>query len=86
MPRPKTQSERAQIITRIIELVNEHGRITTKDVVVMFDLHRTSAEKYMRIALARGGLIRYGRCGVFRDQRAVIDFDLKRFSHSKAAA
>lgn len=86
MPRPKTQSERAQIITRIIELVNEHGRITTKDVVVMFDLHRTSAEKYMRIALDRGGLIRYGRCGIFRDQRAVIDFDLKRFSHSKAAA
>lgn len=86
MPRPKTQSERAQIITQIIELVNEHGRITTKDVVVMFDLHRTSAEKYMRIALDRGGLIRYGRCGIFRDQRAVIDFDLKRFSHSKAAA
>lgn len=86
MPRPKTQSERAQIIIRIIELVNEHGRITTKDVFVMFDLHRTSAEKYMRIALDRGGLIRYGRCGIFRDQRAVIDFDLKRFSHSKAAA
>jgi DeoR/GlpR family transcriptional regulator of sugar metabolism len=83
MPRPKTQSERAQIITRIIELVKEHGRITTNDVVAMFDLHRTTAEKYIRTAVQRGELLRYGRCGIFRDQRAVIDFDLKRFSHNK---
>lgn len=82
MPRPKTHSERAQIITRIIELVKEHSRITTKEVVAIFDLHRTTAEKYMRIAVQRGELIRYGRCGIFRDQRAIIDFDLKRFSHS----
>lgn len=83
MPRPKTQSERNQIISRIIELVKKHGRITTKEVVAMFDLHRTTAEKYIRIAIARGELIRYGRCGIFRDQRAIIDFDLKRFSHTR---
>jgi len=28
----------------------------------------------------------HGRCGIFRDQRATIDFDLKRFSSSKTAA
>lgn len=83
MPRPKTQSERNQIISRIIELVKKHGRITTKEVVAMFDLHRTTAEKYIRIAIARGELIRYGRCGIFRDQRTIIDFDLKRFTHQK---
>lgn len=83
MPRPKTQIERNQIITRIIELVKKHGRITTKEVVVMFDLHRTTAEKYMRIAVLRGELIRYGRCGIFLDQRTIIDFDLKRFSHTR---
>lgn len=27
------------------ELVKEHGRITTKDVIEMFDLHRTTADK-----------------------------------------
>lgn len=86
MPRPKTQSERAQIISKIIEMVKEHGRITTKEVVAMFALHRTTAEKYIRIAVLRGDLIRYGRCGIFRDQRAIIDFDLKRFSNNKAAA
>ncbi|WP_163369215.1 DUF977 family protein, partial [Klebsiella aerogenes] len=31
MPRPKTQSERTQIISRIIDLVKKHGRITTKE-------------------------------------------------------
>ncbi|EOY5741212.1 DUF977 family protein [Enterobacter ludwigii] len=82
MPRPKSHSARVRIIARIIEMVNEHSRITTKEVVAIFDLHRTTAEKYMRIAVQRGELIRYGRCGIFRDQRAIIDFDLKRFSHS----
>ncbi len=49
MPRPKTHEERTVMINRIIELVKEQGRITTKDVVAMFNLHRTTAEKYIRI-------------------------------------
>lgn len=81
MARPKTHSERIQIITRIIELVKERERITTKDVVVIFDLHRTTAEKYIRIAVDRGELIRHGRCGIFCDQRAIIDFDMKRYTY-----
>ena len=83
MPRPKTHEERTVMINRIIELVKEQGRFTTKDVVAMFNLHRTTAEKYIRIAVLRGELIRYGRCGIFRDQRASINFDLKRFTHNK---
>lgn len=83
MPRPKTHEERTVMINRIIELVKEQGRFTTKDVVAMFNLHRTTAEKYIRIAVLRGELIRYGRCGIFRDQRAIINFDLKRFTHNK---
>lgn len=86
MPRPKTHEERTLIINRIIALVNEQGRITTKDVVAMFDLHRSTAEKYLRVAVEQGGLVRHGRCGIFRDLRATIDFDQKRFSHSKVAA
>ncbi|ESE90388.1 putative DNA-binding protein, partial [Salmonella enterica subsp. enterica serovar Paratyphi B str. SARA56] len=76
MARPKTHSERMIILERIIGLVKEQGRITTNDVVAMFGVHRTTAEKYLQIALVRGGFIRHGRCGVFRDQRAVIDYDL----------
>ncbi|WP_320726009.1 DUF977 family protein [Enterobacter ludwigii] len=85
MARKKTHKERTLIINRIIELVKEQGRITTKDVIAMFDLHRSTAEKYLRIAVEQGGLVRHGRCGIFRDQRATIDFDLERFSHSKVA-
>ncbi|MHA0994587.1 DUF977 family protein [Enterobacter ludwigii] len=85
MPRPKTHEERTVMINRIIELVKEQGRMSTKDVVAMFNLHRTTAEKYIRIAVQRGELIRHGRCGIFRDQRAIIDFDLSRFSHHRVA-
>lgn len=81
MPRPKTHEERTVMINQIIELVKEHGRITTNDVVAMFDLHRTTAEKYIRIAVQRGELIRYGRCGIFRDGRAIIDFRIVRWWH-----
>lgn len=61
MPRPKTHEERTVIINRIIELVKEQGRITTKDVVAMFNLHRTTAEKYIWIVVQRGKHIRHGR-------------------------
>ncbi|MNC27370.1 hypothetical protein D3C75_755400 [compost metagenome] len=86
MARPKNHSERTLIIQRIISLVSEYGRITTNDVMDLFGLCRNTAEKYLQVAIQRGGMIRHGRCGVFRDQRAVIDFDLKRYTHSKAAA
>lgn len=86
MPRPKTLEERTLIINRIIELVKERGRITTNDVVEMFGLHRTTAEKYLRLAVEQGGLVRHGRCGIFRDLRATIDFDLKRYSNRKAVS
>lgn len=85
MARPKNHEERTLIINRIIELVKEQGRITTKDVVAMFDLHRSTAEKDIRIAVQRGEFIRYDRCGIFRGQRAIIDFDLSRFSHHRVA-
>lgn len=80
MPRPKTQHERTLFIAWIIELVKKHGRATTRDVAAMFGLHRTTAEKYIRAAVEQGKLIRHGRCGVFRDQRAVIDFDMERYT------
>lgn len=85
MPRPKTQHERTLFIAWIIELVKKHGRATTSDVVAIFGLHCTTAEKYIRAAVEQGKLIRHGRCGVFRDQRAVIDFDMERYTHRGAS-
>ena len=86
MARPKTHQERRLIISWIVEMVKKHGHATTKEIAAMFGLHRTTAEKYILVAIKQGELVRHGRCGIFRDQRAVIDFDLKRFSHSKAEA
>ncbi|WP_313506768.1 DUF977 family protein [Kosakonia sacchari] len=83
MPRPNTPEERAACINVIIEETRYRGRLTTADVVKMFKLHRSTAEKYIREAVRKGGLIRHGRCGIFRDVRATIDFDYQRFT-SKA--
>lgn len=85
MPRPKTHKERTLIIAWIIEMVKKHGRATTKDIAAMFGLHRGTAEKYIRVAIKQGQLIRHGRCGIFRDQRAVIDFDMERYTHRGAS-
>lgn len=81
MPRPKTRKERTLFIAWIIEMVKKHGRATTNDVATMFGLHRTTAEKYIRVAVQQGQLIRHGRCGIFRDQQAVIDFDMERYTY-----
>ncbi len=81
MPRPKTCKERTLLIAWIIELVKKYGHATTKDIAAMFGLHRTTAEKYIRVAVHQGKLIRHGRSGVFRDQRAIIDFDMERYTY-----
>jgi hypothetical protein len=85
MAKPKTHQERTLIIAWIIEMVKQYGRATTKDISAMFGLHRTTAEKYIRIAIKQGELIRHGRSGIFRDQRAVIDFDMERYTHRGAS-
>ena len=85
MAKPKSRKERSLFIAWIIELVKKHGRATTNEVAAMFGLHRTTAEKYIRAAIQQGNLIRHGRSGVFRYQRAVIDFDMERYTHRGAS-
>lgn len=46
MPRPKTHDERIRIINRIIDLMKEHGRITTKNVVAMFDVNNCNQSSH----------------------------------------
>lgn len=85
MPRPKKPEQRSFCIQRIIELTRLHGRLTVKDARAMLGLCRSTTEKYFREAAVRADLVRHGRCALFRDQRAVIDFDLKRFSYGPKA-
>jgi DeoR/GlpR family transcriptional regulator of sugar metabolism len=49
------------MINRIIEQVKEKGRIMTEDVVAMFNLHRTTVEKYIWIVVQPREHIRHGR-------------------------
>lgn len=36
----------------------------------------------MQLAVKTGEVLRHGRFGLFRDQRATIDFDLAKYSYS----
>ncbi|EMH98285.1 hypothetical protein KPRYC492_14185 [Klebsiella pneumoniae RYC492] len=42
-------------------------------------LSRATVQRYFSEAEATGEVVRHGRLGLFRDQRAVNDFDMKRF-------
>jgi DeoR/GlpR family transcriptional regulator of sugar metabolism len=80
MARPNTYSERKSAVRRIITAAKERGRITTRQAVEILGLHLNTVEKYFRDAERSGEVIRHGKCGLFRDYRATIDFDMERFS------
>ncbi|EPK7771239.1 DUF977 family protein [Klebsiella oxytoca] len=79
----KSREQKQACIQKIIELTSIKGRLTVKEVCTSLCMHRSTAERYFHAAVRTGKVIRYGRLGLFRDQRATIDFDLQRFSHRK---
>ena len=76
--------ERSGRIRKIINHTIENGRMTVNEAASLLGVHRRTAERYFRAAVSEGNVIRYGRLGLFRDQRAIIDFDLVRFSYNKS--
>lgn len=79
----KSREQQQASVQRIIELTRERGRLTVKEACAELCMCRDAAGKHFRAAAATGEVIRYGRLGLFRDQRATIDFDLNRFSYRK---
>ena len=86
MARALSATERREYVRAIIRLTQHHGRLTTTDAMKKLGLSRNTALKYFREAAASGEVVRHGRSGLFRDQRAVIDFDMKRFGLVPKAA
>ncbi|ELN9411298.1 TPA: DUF977 family protein [Klebsiella pneumoniae] len=70
-----TQLQKVRDVRRIIDFVKEHGRITTEQVAEMTGLSIRTARLDMQVAQRTGELIRDGRQGLFRDNRATIDFN-----------
>lgn len=79
MARALSATERREYVSAIIRLTRHHGRLTTTDAMKKLGLSRDTVLKYFRDAAATGEVVRHGRSGLFRDQRAVIDFDMKRY-------
>ena len=79
----KSREQKQACVQAIIELTRKKGRLTVKEACAELGLCRDTAGRYFQAAVRTGMVIRYGRLGLFRDQRATIDFDLQRFSHRK---
>lgn len=79
MARAISATERREYVRAIIRLTRHHGRLTTTDAMKKMGLSRDTVQRYFSKAEATGEVVRHGRLGLFRDQRAVIDFDMKRY-------
>lgn len=86
MARALSKSERREYVQAIIRITRYQGRLTTTDAMKKLNLSRATALKYFRDVEATGEVIRHGRLGLFRDQRAIIDFDMKRLGMVPRAA
>ncbi len=79
MARALSATERRDYVRAVIRITKHQGRLTTTDAMKKLGLSRDTVLKYFREAAASGEVVRHGRSGLFRDQRAVIDFDMQRF-------
>lgn len=86
MARALSATERRDYVHAVIRITKHQGRLTTTDAMKKLGLSRDTVLKYFREAAASGEVVRHGRSGLFRDERAVIDFDMQRFGMVPKAA
>ncbi|MBL4414248.1 DUF977 family protein [Klebsiella pneumoniae] len=78
MARALSAVERREYVRAVIRITRHQGRLTTAEAMKKLGLSRATVQRYFSEAEATGEVVRHGRLGLFRDQRAVIDFDMKR--------
>ncbi|MBZ6730237.1 DUF977 family protein [Klebsiella grimontii] len=86
MARALSGAERREYVLAVIRITKHQGRLTTTDAMKKLGLCRSTVQKYFLDAEVTGEVVRHGRLGLFRDQRAIIDFDMKRFGLVPKAA
>ncbi|QLS18858.1 DUF977 family protein [Klebsiella michiganensis] len=86
MARAISAAERREYVRAVIRITKHQGRLTTTEAMKKLGLSRDTVLKYFREAAASGEVVRHGRSGLFRDQRAVIDFDMQRFGMAPKVA
>ena len=79
MARALSAVERREYVRAVIRITRHQGRLTTTEAMKKMGLSRAPGQRYLSEAEATGEVVRHGRLGLFRDQRAVNDFDMKRF-------
>lgn len=73
----KSREQKQACVQAIIELTHEKGRLTVKEACTELRMCRDTAGRYFQAAVRTGKVIRYGRLGLFRDQRATIDLTFR---------
>nr|DAQ12565.1 MAG TPA: protein of unknown function (DUF977) [Caudoviricetes sp.] len=86
MARALSAVERREYVRAVIRITRHQGRLTTTEAMKKLGLSRATVQRYFSEAEATGEVVRHGRLGLFRDQRAVIDFDMKRLGMVPKAA
>ena len=79
MARALSAAERREYVSAVIRITKHQGRLTTTEAMKKLGLSRDTVLKYFREAETTGEVVRHVRSGLFRDQRAIIDFDMKRY-------
>ncbi|HCB0595508.1 TPA: DUF977 family protein [Klebsiella quasipneumoniae subsp. similipneumoniae] len=86
MARALSAVERREYVRAVIRITRHQGRLTTAEAMNKLGLSRATVQRYFSEAEATGEVVRHGRLGLFRNQRAVIDFDMKRLGMVPKAA
>lgn len=79
MARALSAVERREYVRAVIRITRASGAPHDHRGNEKLGLSRATVQRYFSEAEATGEVVRHGRLGLFRDQRAVIDFDMKRF-------
>lgn len=69
-----TKELREQLIRELIAMVKLHGRITYAQAVNHFGIQDDMIRRRFNEAVATGEVIRYGKCGLFRDEKTVAEY------------
>ena len=72
MARALSAVERREYVRAVIRITRHQGRLTTSEAMKRLGLSRATVQRYFSEAEATGEVVRHGRLGLFRDQRAVI--------------
>ncbi|MDU1378961.1 MAG: DUF977 family protein [Klebsiella michiganensis] len=73
----KSREQQQASVQKIIDLTRQKGRLTVKEACAELHMCRDAVGRHFHSAARTGKVIRYGRLGLFRDQRRPLILTFK---------